>query len=251
MKVSLLFGMAAVTIAGAVSPGMCQDAALSAQQIMQKVDDVLYAPKDRRSHMRFVLIDKNGKESVRELQAVEKGFNRRLMKFTSPADQKGIAFLSLPDDVMYIYLPAFGKTRRIASHVKNTKFAGTDLTYENLEAKRFSLEWNPVLLKTDAEFYYIEQTPKPGKVTEYSKLRIQIRKDIFYPVKVDYFDKTGKLYKVMTRGKVEKIGEKYWDSRESVMEDVRTGHKTKLMVVEEQFDTGVGDDTFSERYLIQ
>jgi outer membrane lipoprotein-sorting protein len=227
-----------------------QPAALTADQIMSKVDDVLYAAKDKQSQMKFVLIDKAGKESVRELSAMEKGSDRRYMKFISPADQKGIGFLSLPNDVMYIYLPAFGKTRRIASHVKNTKFAGTDLSYENLEAKRFSGVWNSKLAGTDDQFYHIEQTPKSGQVTEYSLIKVTVRKDIFYPVKIEYFDKSGKPYKVMTRGNIEKIGN-YWEARESVMEDLKTQHKTKLIVVDVKFDTGIPDDRFTERYLMQ
>jgi outer membrane lipoprotein-sorting protein len=251
MKLAQLVGAGSIAIATTVSIGFCQEATLTAIEIMQRVDDVLYAPKDKQLQMKFVLIDKSGKESVRELSAMEKGADRRLMKFIAPADQKGIAFLSLPNDVMYLYLPAFGKTRRIASHVKNTKFAGTDLTYENLEAKRFSPEWDPKLLGSDGEFYSIEQTPKPNKITEYSKLRVTVRKDNFYPVKVEYYDKAGNLYKIMSRNKVEKVGEKYWDSRESIMEDLKAQHKTKLIIVEEKFDTGISDDAFTERAMMQ
>jgi outer membrane lipoprotein-sorting protein len=242
--------LCAMAIACQFSTIKGQGTELTGPQIMQKVDDVLYAPKDKKTKMRFVLIDKAGKESVRELEAMEKGADRRLMKFTAPADQKGIGFLSLPNDVMYIYLPAFGKTRRIASHVKNGKFAGTDLSYENLEAKRYSLLWDAKLVKTDTAFYYIEQTPKPGTTTEYSMIKIHVRKDIFYPVKVEYFDKNGKPYKIMTRTGIEKFGN-YWDARESVMEDVKVNHKTKIVLLEAKFDNGLSDELFSERYLMQ
>jgi outer membrane lipoprotein-sorting protein len=251
MNVCNRIALVSIATAVAFTATPCQDAGgLTATQIMQKVDDVLYAPKDKKTKMRFVLVDKNGRESMRELEAMEKGADRRSMKFTVPADQKGIGFLSLPNDVMYVYLPAFGKTRRIASHVKNGKFAGTDLSYENLEAKRYSLTWDAKLVKTDVEFYYIEQTPKAGVETEYSKTKVQIRKDNFYPVRVEYYDKTGSIYKVMTRTGIEKFGN-YWDARESVMEDVKANHKTKLLLLDAKFDNGLADDQFSERYLMQ
>jgi hypothetical protein len=56
----------------------------------------------------------------------------------SPASEAGIAFLSLPDDLMYLYMPAFGRERRIASHVKNQSFAGTDFSYEDMEAREYA-----------------------------------------------------------------------------------------------------------------
>ncbi|NIM57731.1 MAG: outer membrane lipoprotein-sorting protein, partial [Candidatus Aminicenantes bacterium] len=80
----------------------------------------------------MVLIDKNGKEKDRDAVMLQKGSEKRMIKFLSPADQKGIAFLDLPNDMMYLYLPAFKKVRRIAAHIKNQKFAGTDMTYDDL-----------------------------------------------------------------------------------------------------------------------
>jgi len=61
-----------------------------------------------------------------------------MFRFTAPASQAGIAFLSLPNDVMYMYLPAFGKERRIASSAKNQNFAGTDFSYDDMESVPFS-----------------------------------------------------------------------------------------------------------------
>ena len=83
----------------------------------------------------------------REMSMLQKGSEKRFVKFLSPTAQAGIAFLSLPDDVMYIYLPALKKVRRIASHVKNTKFAGTDFTYEDMEAARYSDKYIPEFIK--------------------------------------------------------------------------------------------------------
>ncbi|HUI90943.1 MAG TPA: outer membrane lipoprotein-sorting protein [Chitinivibrionales bacterium] len=240
----------AVLASGLLSAAFTQEKELNGDEILKKVDDVLYASKDKDMQVRFVLIDKNGKESVRDMVTLEKGPDKRLMKFTAPADQKGIGFLSLPDEVMYVYLPAFGKTRRIASHVKNTKFAGTDLTYENLEAKRYSDSWNAKLTSQDSEFYVLELAPKPKTVTDYSKLMVKVKKGDFLAVKIDYFDKSGTNCKTMDRGKFEKYGN-YWEATESVMTDLKEQHKTKLIMSAIKHDTNIPDDKFSERYLMR
>jgi hypothetical protein len=250
MRLKLLSAVCALGVFCMFSVGMSQDAGMTGDQILQKVDDVLYASKDKDMQVKFVLVDKSGKESVRELVSMEKGPDKRFMKFMSPADQKGIGFLSLPDDVMYIYLPAFGKTRRIASHVKNTKFAGTDLTYENLEAKRYSEKWNAALSGQDNTSYVLTLTVKPNMISDYSKLVVTVTKDGCLASKIEYYDKNGTLAKVMTRGNFQKYG-KYTEAGESVMEDLKEQHKTKLILVSVKHDSNIPDDKFTERYLMR
>jgi len=150
---------------------------------------------------------------------------------------------------MYLYLPAFNKTRRIASHVKNGKFAGTDFTYENLEAKRFAEEWNPELVKEDGSFWYLKQTPKDNVITEYLYLNVKVDKSNNYPVYIEYFNKKGVLCKTMNRNKVEKINGKYWEAKETIMTDLLSGHSTRLELLEAAHDTGIPDEKFSERYM--
>jgi outer membrane lipoprotein-sorting protein len=217
--------------------------------ILKGVDDVLYSAKDKDMKMRFVLIEKNGKESNREMETLEKGADKRFMRFISPADQKGIAFLSLPDNIMYIYLPAFGKTRRIATHVKNSKFAGTDLTYENLEAKRFSNDWIPELLSENESIWQLKLMPKQGVVTDYSYLTVKVNKSNNYPTYIEYYNKKGVLCKIMERNKVTKEDGKYWEAKETLVTDVLTGHKTRLELLESKYDSGISDDKFTERYM--
>ena len=69
-------------------------------------------------------------------------------------------------------------------------------------------------------------------------------------MRVEYYDKSGVLYKVLTRDKVEKIGN-FWESRETVMEDLKSNHKTKILLLDAKYDQGIGEDKFSERFLMQ
>jgi len=223
---------------------------LTALQIMNKMDDVLYAPKDKDMKVRFTLIEKDGRESARDMVTLEKGADKRFMKFTAPADQKGIGFLSLLGEVMYIYLPAFGKTRRIASSVKNGKFAGTDLTYENLEPKRYAENWNPEIAQENDTCWVLKLLPKPGSKSDYSYIKVTVRKDNFYSVFISYFDKSGTECKTIARSRLEKIG-KYWESRDMLVTDLKTGHKTRLELLDVKFDSNLSDDLFTERYLMR
>ncbi len=180
--------------------------AQDANEILQKLDEVLYSAKDQQYKVTITLIDKNGEESTRNADVLEKGNNMRLFRFTSPASYAGIAFLSLPKDVMYLYMPAFGKERRIASSVKNQKFAGTDFSYDDMEAKPYTSKYDPDLIGQDDETYTLKLVPKPELKSDYSKLVMKINKQNFYPVTTEYFDKVGKNVKEATYQFEKEIG---------------------------------------------
>lgn len=219
-----------------------------AVKYLTEVDKVLNAPEDQELTIKITIYDKKGNESVRELTMMQKGCCKRMTKFTSPADQKGIAFLSLPNDNLTMYMPAFGKTRKVAGHVKNTKFAGTDYTYEDMEAKKYTDKYNPKILKTEKDAYVLELTPKDLSKSEYGKINMTVRSADNYPTLVEYFDKNGKIIKKMTSSNIKKVG-KYLMAHQTVLEDLRSGTKTKMELSNLKFDTKLSDDFFTERYL--
>ncbi len=177
---------------------------LSAVDILKNVDKVMNAAKDSRVTMKVILIDKNKNEKIREMETIEKAENKRLIRFLSPADQKGISFLSLPDDVQYVYLPAFRKVRRVASNIKNTNFAGMDFTYDDLSVFEYSKDYDPKLVETTDTAYILELIPKPGVKKDYSMLKMWIRKDNFYPIKTESYDKKNTLFKILERRRIER-----------------------------------------------
>ncbi len=239
----------------------------TALEILKKSDNVANAPKDQEIIMEMILIDKKGKEKKREAKMLQKGSEKRMIKFLSPADVKGLSFLDLPNDMMYLYLPAFKKIRRIASHVKNTSFAGTDFTYDDMASINYADEWVPGLLTESkkeivsvsaekekeleskkCEHYLLELKPKKGIKKDYSKLVMWVRKDNFYPARIEHYSQEGKLWKVMERRKIVKEA-KYWISKETEMSDLKKVHKTKMLISEVKFDQGLKDELFSQRYL--
>ena len=219
-----------------------------AQAILAKADAVINAPKDQHQFSRMILIDKDGDEKVRKSEMFQKGDEMRLVRFLSPADQKGIGFLSLPDDVMYLYLPAFHKIRRIASHVKNENFAGTDFSYDDMSSFKYAEEYNAKRLENKEDIFVLELTPKHDVEKDYSKLIMEVRTDNSYPVKIDHYDKGGNLWKILERKKIEKNG-KYWLSMEMEMKDLKKNHSTKMITDKIELDSGLSDKVFSKRNL--
>ena len=162
--------------------------------------------------------------------------------------QAGIAVLSLPNDIMYLYMPAFGKERRISSSVKSQKFAGTDFSYDDMEAKPYSDKYTPKLIKTEGDVYVLELKPKSPK-SAYSKLIVKVHKSNYFPIYMEYYDKGGNKIKIATY-KFKKIG-KYWNAEEIEMTDLKKNHKTKMIMSNVKYDQGLTDAEFTVRKLKQ
>lgn len=235
--------LTAIIAAGCIMSVGAQDAGT----ILKNMDEVLYAPGDLTATNTIILIDRNGKQETREATVKQKGTDRRIMRFTSPASQAGISVLALPDDIMYMYLPAFGKERRISASVRNQNFAGTDFTYDDMEPKPYSDKYTPRLIKTDESLFVLELTPR-GQ-SDYSRLIVNINKTNFYPESMEYYDRGNNKVK-MAKYEFRKIG-KYWNTAEIEMTDLKKNHRTKMQMSDVKYDTGMSDDEFTVRKLLQ
>jgi outer membrane lipoprotein-sorting protein len=196
---------------------------LSAAAILERVDQNLSGPEDQEMEATLILIDEKGNERTRVIQMYQKGADRRLARFTEPADQRGIAVLSLPGGNIYVYLPAYKKVKRIASHVKNSRFAGTDFTYEDMEAKNYTDAYEPSLLRTESEHYVLQLIPE-DRSSEYSKQIMWVRRDNFVTDKIEFYDRADRLCKRLTSSNFEKI-DGYWVAREEDMVDLMRNHR--------------------------
>lgn len=219
--------------------------AQDANQILKNIDAILTAPSDISENVSITLIDKTGKKQVRTANVWMKGKDKRLFKFTSPASSKGIGFLSLPKDVMYLYMPAFGKERRISSSVKNQKFAGTDLTYDELQSKDYSEKYSAKLLKTEGNNYVLQLTPKQN--SKFSKLIMKVDKTNNLPNYIESYDKGGNKVKSSTM--VFKKSGKFWYASKVTVKDLKTHHSTIMTVSSVKFNTSLSDDLFTLRNL--
>ncbi|OFX88036.1 MAG: hypothetical protein A2W99_11220 [Bacteroidetes bacterium GWF2_33_16] len=244
MKNKIKLGLLIALIA---SGSMFSANAQDANDILKKMDAVMYSPKDMTGKNKIILIDKTGKEEVREATIQQKGNNKRMFRFTSPSSQAGIAVLSLPDDVMYLYLPAFGKERRIATSAKNQNFAGTDFSYDDMESKPFAEKYTPKFVKVEGDVFVLELTPI-GK-SEYSKVIVGVNKTNYYPVSTEIYDKGNNKIK-QAKYTFKKVGN-YWNAEEIEMTDLKKNHKTKMQMSEIKYDSGLSDDDFTVRKLKQ
>ncbi|MEE4176010.1 MAG: outer membrane lipoprotein-sorting protein [Bacteroides sp.] len=244
MKTTIHFFLTALfLIAAGTAPLLAQDAAT----ILTKVDQVLFQPKDQTNTVRMILTDRNGNERIREASIWQKGSNKRLFRFTRPASEAGIAFLSLPDDLMYLYMPAFGKARRIASHVKNQSFAGTDFSYEDMETKEYAKTYSGKVLREEGNLYILELVALPDVRSDYSKMIVAVNKENYTPQRSESYDRGGNLAKTAVYTWQQQAN--YWFPKEIFMKDEKKGSSTRMIMSDVKFDSNISDQVFTERNL--
>lgn len=247
----LVVGMLIATLmAGSSSLAL----AMTGQEVIDKVKEVYGGFNSLVVNLTSQCFE--GERKINERQLILVSENRAddvtvsILQFLSPADVKGTGLLDLGEDQMYMYLPEFHKVRRIAGSAKNGSFMGTDFTYNDLSLINYDTsDYHAELVKEDNENYLLELTAKEKKDQDYDRLVMTVRKEDFFPVKVEFYDKdTKKLRKVLTAYEPTAYG-KYRFPKKLMMTDVTTNHKTVIFIDKPEFDRELAGDTFSERNL--
>src|SRR3954469_15678587 len=82
---------------------------------------------------------KVSKKSWHTMRIGSYGNSKALIRFTAPAEVKGVALLIVnhPDRAsdQWMWTPAIGRDRRIALQDRSTRFFGTDFSFEDLEER--------------------------------------------------------------------------------------------------------------------
>jgi hypothetical protein len=193
----------------------------------------------------YTKLQKNGRDST------------RVVRFLSPPDVKNTANLMVEhadaDDDIWIYLPALKKVRRIVASNKKDSFVGTDFSYGDVIGHKVQ-EWNHKLLKSSAEVYLVESTPKTDTVKSssgYSKVLYTIRADNFVTTKAEYWDVGGKPLKTITYDDIKQVdpAKGKWQAMRLEAKNLQTGHRTIISFDSFKLDPEVKEELFTTRYL--
>jgi hypothetical protein len=240
---STLLAIAAAVVAAPVVADEVDD-------ILTKVDANLTMVRDQTYNGEIEVI--RGDEVVKrmEFEVKLKGLKKKLVKFTAPGDVRGMAVLTTEDDLMYVYMPAYRRVRRVASHVRNQGFMGTDFSPEEMSNAALSVGWQGEILEDEDELWVLELVPKPGNGTSYSKMRVTVLKDVYAAVKLECFDAGGELVKTQTRGEWKTLGQITLPTLYTV-EDHRTGSRSVMRLLDCRVNQDIPDGVFTKRALVR
>jgi len=250
----LISGLTVVLMVSASTKVFSQNAALSGRDVIVKVDQ-REDGDDRKSTLTMTLINKRGSKRIRQILSYTKDYgkdSKSIMYFQKPADVKGTGFLSWEyddpdrDDDRWLYLPALKKVRRISGSSKNDHFMGSDFTYDDMGGRAVDEDEHTLLYeeKIDAQrCWIVESIPKDVEDNMYSKIIRWIRRDALIAVKVEYYDKAGKIMKVLDISDIRQQNS-IWTIFKMQMDNKQEQHRTILEFNDIAYNIGVKDNLF-------
>lgn len=236
--------------------------AQTGRDIAQKVKDRPDGDT-RQSELSMKLINKRG--AVRERRLVsysidvgeEKRDRKSIMFFEYPGDVKGTGFLTWDydepgkDDDKWLYLPAMKKTRRISgSSARQDYFMGSDFTYDDMGSRSVDEDTHELLGEEIIDGYKcwkLESVPK-DKRDIFSRKIALIRQDCLIPVRVEYYDKLGRLHRRLEMSDIARV-DGFWVARKMHMSNVQTGHQTILEIKNPKYNISVEEAKFNVTVL--
>lgn len=226
----------------------------TAESLLQRIDKQNAAFSDAFFHFKMVVKSSAGAtEREVEFTTKQKGNQKRLVRFLSPGDIKGMGFLLEGPGVMYAKLPAFGnRIRRLGTSQMNQSFMGSDLTSEDMSAIDYGPSYTAKLGGTDGSLTVLELQLKPGKTSEFPRLKMWVNPDQATITKVEYYDAAGKKLRSNLRSDFKKDGEAHWSpGTMTYIDHRRADHKTDMILVKSTLNNGYKDDEFTQRALQQ
>ena len=173
----------------------------------------------------------------------------RLSEFLAPSDVKGTKVLILSPTQMYVYLPAFGKVRRIASHVTDQGFMGMNFTQDDMSISTYSKMYTATVASDDGKIQKLALTAKPNTDAPYTKLELLIDKAATHLTEVHYLSDTGALLKTETRTNYTCEKDMCTPVELKMVDHTKGGQSTTLTRKVWKLNVDMPDSRFSKRAL--
>jgi hypothetical protein len=215
-----------------------------------------YAGDDGRSEVRMIIADAQGRQQRRQFTVLRRdiadgGDQQFLVVFSQPADVRNTVFLVQKhvdrDDDRWLYLPGLDLVKRISAGDKRTSFVGAHYYYEDVSGRRPDDDAH-VLVETSDDYYVLEHRPLDPSTVEFASYVTWIDRETFLPMKIEYRNASGAIYRRVEVLDVETIDGNPTVTRSRVS-DLAGGGQTDMQFRYIAYDIGLPADLFGERSL--
>jgi outer membrane lipoprotein-sorting protein len=237
---ALLVAVGAPSLALALPP--------DAPTILRRADRAVLG--EAATYMLRMTVVRPGKpERVVEMKGWKKGDDQGLVRYTTPAKERGTAYLRSGDST-WLYLPSAEKVVRVGA---KQNFGGGD--FSNADIFRLSLvrDYDPVLVAEEVvenqPCYKLELKAKDRSIA-YDRVVYWVRTDgTFYPVRADYYTLSGKNLKSLVLSQVKSLGGRARPTLLTMESRVDEGSRTRLEFLAIQDGVKLDDRLFTPSAL--
>lgn len=237
--------------------------AMSAEEIIRNSQAAFfYQGNDFKARVTMRLLSSSGSERIREMTMLRKNYGqsgekqRYFIYFFQPSDVKDMTFMVYKypkkDSDRWLFVPALNMVRRIAAQDKHSSFVGSDFTYEDISGRNADEDTHSIVREEklgEVDCHVVKSIPKAGDM-DYGYKLSWIDKKGFLPLREEYYDKREALYKVFTAQEIKDI-KGFQTVTKRTMKNLQSGHSTEVLFSKVDYNIGIEDSLFSERYLRQ
>jgi hypothetical protein len=240
-----------------IAAGAYAEPITDADEVIRRADlAAYYAGADGRSEVRMIITDAQKRQQRRQFTVLrrdveDEGDQQFLVVFSQPSDVRNTAFLVNKhidrDDDRWLYLPGLDLVKRISSGDKRTSFVGAHYFYEDVSGRRPADDTHEFVETTD-EYYVLKHVPVDPQSVEFASYVTWIDRETFLPMKIEYTNPAGDLYRRVEVFKVEEF-----DGQPTVtvsrVSDLLTGGQTDMQFRYIKYDVGLPESVCTERSL--
>ena len=173
----------------------------------------------------------------------------RLTEFLAPSDVKGTKVLIISPTQMWIYLPAFKKVRRVASHTTDQGFMGMTFSQDDLSLSSYGKWYEGKVASDDGKNEKLVLTPKKDQAPPYAKIEITAEKARNLPLEMKYYNASGTLLKTETRSNYTCEKDICAPAELKMVDHTKGGQSTVLSRKAWKPNVAVADSKFTKRAL--
>ena len=220
----------------------------TATELVTTLDERANLAKSQFFEYEVINQEKGRDAGVMRIQVSIQG-EERFTEFLAPGDMKGTRALVKNRAQMYVYLPAYNKVRRIASHSTAGGFMGTTYSNDDMSTSAYGPVYDFSMISEDDTSWVIAGPPKEGVKAAYGKIEITISKSNNLPSQLRYFNKKDVHTKTELRTGYSCQGEVCNAESMKMIDHTRNDASTELLRKDWKVNPEIDSSMFSVRNL--
>lgn len=243
-----------IVLATIFAAGVIFGQELSASEIMKEADRV-FTPPMAYSKVKLTTIEPGKQDREMVIESYYKEGVGTFMEILSPRRSKGTRFLQRGDDLR-MFSPRSNTRESIRLSAKES-FQGSALSNNDISDRDYSDNYNTEIVKIQTvdhddlgsvECYIIEGIAKDASAA-YGKILMWVTVQGSIPLKIEYYARSGMLFRVMDLSGIKQLGGRRRPSRMRV-ESMDEEGKYSIMEIEElEIKDNLADNIFTKSYL--
>jgi len=223
----------------------------SAMEVVKKMDENMRG-KYSSQEMTMTIIRPTWKRSV-SMKAWSRGQKYSLILITSPAKEKGQAFLKR-DKEMWSWAPSIDRMIKIPPSMMSQSWMGSDFTNDDLvKESSVIVDYNHSFIGEEQingmNCHKIKLMPKEDAAVVWGKIIVWITKKDYLELKVEFYDEDGYLMNTQTLSKIKTLGGRTIPTHWEMIPADEDGKKTVIQIEKSDFITPIPESFFSQQNM--